>query len=153
MQKMQIVLGGVFLAFSACSVETISDGLAVMKGQNVEKLFQYWGLPNGEGKVAGKRYYVWTNQFESSITLPRYNTANVYGNSSYYGNYGYYGTAYTSGTVSYTTYETTPIYGDCKIRVFFDRKKRITEWDGGGNEYGCEKFATAIYPLAKNAKK
>ena len=102
-------------------------------GQSSELLFKSMGIPNSEGEVAGRKFYLWSYQNSGSFTLPQYNTANTSGSfNSYGGGFGTY-----SGTTGYTTYSTTNYNYQCVIRAFVDKNNIVTEFDMDGNIGGC----------------
>tara|TARA_A100001015_G_scaffold229718_1_gene259802 strand:+ start:2533 stop:2958 length:426 start_codon:yes stop_codon:yes gene_type:complete len=113
--------------------DTLNEKSPSYIGQPAEILFNQMGLPNSEGEVAGRRYYLWSYQNSGSLTLPQYNTANSSGSYNTYG--GGYGTY--SGTTGYTTYQTTNYNYQCVIRAFVNRNDIITKFDMDGNVGGC----------------
>jgi hypothetical protein len=113
--------------------ETVESGLAAHKGEHIRELFGIWGMPDGEGEIAGQRYYLWERSFASSVIEPRQPTAT---DQALEGRR--IGQAKASDEEEYIT---TQVQADCRIRVFVDTWGRISNWDGRGNEFGCGRLA------------
>jgi hypothetical protein len=114
-------------------MDTLNEKSPSYTGQPAQILFNKMGLPNSEGVVAGRKFYLWSYQNSGSITIPQYNTANTYGSyNSYGGGYGTY-----SGSTGYTTYSTTNFNHQCVIRAFVNKKDIVTQFDMDGNRGGC----------------
>lgn len=51
-------------------------------GEKIEKVFQYWGYPDDERNIAGRKQYYWTSS--KFVATPTYTnaTANIYNNTT-----------------------------------------------------------------------
>ncbi len=128
-----IAKAGTFaLLLGGCAGEIIQEKMSTMIGRPASHVFAKLGLPDAEGKVAGRKFYVWGTQASGSYTLPQYNTGTIYN--------PYGGTS----TYSYTAYQQHSYNYFCKIRIFVDSKDRITTYDFEGNEGGCRRFSSQL---------
>ena len=136
----KLVLGAVAAAaLAGCAApertwtEVVEGGLTAYKGEHIRELFGVWGMPDGEGEIAGQRYYLWERSFASSVIEPGKPTA---------AEKALEGRRIGQAKASVETeYVTTQVQADCRIRVFVDTWGRISNWDGRGNEFGCGRLA------------
>ncbi|WP_196137184.1 hypothetical protein [Aliikangiella sp. G2MR2-5] len=59
------LLSLVALCLSACSsipVEQVESRISAWKGQHIDELFKYWGLPSRQQHVGDRHYAEWINQ-------------------------------------------------------------------------------------------
>ena len=124
-------VGTLALVLAGCAGEIIQEKMLPMIGRPASYVFAKLGLPDAEGEVAGRKFYLWGTQTAGSYTVPLYNTGSVY-------------SPYGTSTYSYTTYQQHSYNYFCKIRVFVDSKDRITTYDFDGNEGGCATFAKQL---------
>ena len=120
------------LLLVGCAGEIIQEKMQLMIGGPASDVFAKLGLPDAEGEVVGRKFYVWGTQTTGSYTVPQYNTGTIY---SPYGG---------TSTYSYTTYQQHSYNYLCKIRVFVDSQDRVTTFDFEGNEGGCSTFAQQL---------
>lgn len=117
--------------------ETVEGGLQAYKGEHVRELFGIWGMPDGEGEIAGQRYYLWERSFASSIIEPRKPdpAKRLHKDDERGHRLG------QRDEVTADDFVKTQVHADCRIRVFVDTWGRISNWDGRGNEFGCGRLA------------
>lgn len=108
-------------------------------GRSAEALIARLGMPDGEGVVAGRKFYAWSNRDTGSFTMPQYNTGTI--NTTLYGGGG---TAFGTGTYGYTTYNTTHYDYHCVLRAFLDQSGNVTSFDMDGNIGGCNPIVSRL---------
>ena len=116
--------------------EQIRANMTGMVGQPAHSLFDRLGIPEAEGRVAGRKFYVWDTYEAGSVSVPQRHTGTIYNP---------YSPIYSS-TYSHTTYQQVPYTHFCKLRVFVDSHERIVTYDLEGNEGGCGTFASQLGP-------
>lgn len=137
------------VALTACAPppptwsETVDAGLHTYQGEHVHGLFEIWGVPDGEGEVAGARYYVWERAFESTLIEPRRQKTISISDRE-----GRIDRAAAAEAESDSKFVTTPVNAHCRIRVFVDLWGRVVSWDGRGNEFGCGRLASDMEKAA-----
>lgn len=128
----KIAGAGILALFLAgCTGKIIQEKMSTMLGGPASRVFAKLGLPDAEGEVAGRKFYVWGTQAAGSYILPKYNTGTIYN-------------PYGMSTYNYMTYQQHSYNYYCKIRVFVDSQDRITAYDLKGNEGGCGRFADQL---------
>ena len=127
-----IAKGGVLaLLLAGCASGIIEKRMQPMIGRSASDVFQKLGLPDGEGEVAGRRFYLWETQTSGSHTVPSYGTGTIFN-------------ADGVSTFGYTSFRQQPYHHMCSIRVFVDTHDRVTTYDFKGNQGGCSVFARRL---------
>jgi len=121
------VLGSalLFLFIAACSTfSSIDEGVASLRGQNINSLINIIGLPSAEQNIAGRKIFVWdTSQTVSTTTaVPIYNPS---GFNSY---------VYAPSSAEYV----------CTIKVVVDENDIIQSHELEGNIGGCQRWSRRI---------
>ena len=123
--------GTLALFLVGCASAIIEERMQPMVGRPASDVFEKLGLPDAEGEVAGRRFYIWGTQTSGSFTVPQHKTGTIYG-------------PYGTSTYGYTTYQQHFYNYMCTIRVFVDSDDRIATYDFKGNEGGCSTFAEML---------
>ena len=88
-------------------------------GENIEKVFRYWGYPDDERNIAGRKLYYWTSS--KFVTAPAYTnaTANRYNNTT---------------TINGWTYGGGAINAYCNRMLEVNDKGKVIYWEWKGND-------------------
>lgn len=65
--------GTLALVLTGCAGEIIQEKMSPMIGRPASYVFAKLGLPDAEGEVAGRKFYIWGTQTTGSYTVPQYN--------------------------------------------------------------------------------
>ena len=114
--------------------QMFQENMDCMAGLPASSLFDRLGIPESEGQVAGRKFYVWDTYNSGSISIPQQHTGTLYNPYS----------QPFSSTYTYTTYQQVQYSHFCKFRVFVDSQDRIITYDFEGNEGGCRRLASQL---------
>jgi hypothetical protein len=116
---------------TACAGQQIEAGMNRAVGRPISVVIAVLGNPDADGSVAGRKVYVWQNQYHGTMVLPETN--------------------YTTGVVGgqlvslqNTQYVSTDLDFSCRIRVFLDDHDIVQSWDYRGNQGGCAPYARQL---------
>ena len=126
--------GGLALLLAGCATfGNMEKGLNAMIGQPFQVALDTLGYPQGQMQVGSDTVYGWGRKF--SMSMPRYNSANTYGQVG--------GTPY-SATTGYTTYSNVEY--SCDIKIIVDQDNIIKTWEFDGNIGGCDAYSKRLKP-------
>ncbi len=106
--------------------------LGMLNGQPVNAAFASLGYPTNEGKVAGRKYYVWSSSnatwFPSSSTTTGFGTVG--------------GTPFNYNQTTFGDGEIAQLH--CTIRIFVNARDIIVDHDYTGNQGACARYAERL---------
>lgn len=130
--KKYALLATLFLCGCTNPGTIIHDELGKLHGQPVSTVFAKLGYPQSEGNVAGRKFYLWSNNVMGRASR----TKITQGGGQIDGKYFDYTETTIGGGIPYNM--------NCTIRVFVSKDDYVQFADGSGTNGACAEYAERL---------